>query len=148
MRHLLFQLLSQQKHLLPSVFAARWKHILGLSTQERIRVALSWELKELKDALCKFIEHTADTAKICLFIDGLDEFAGNHAGIISFLRDTVSSPSHVKVCLSSCPFPVFREAFQENPKLELHVLIHEDMLHYINDRLDKHLVISDILAHE
>ncbi|PYI29498.1 hypothetical protein BP00DRAFT_400572 [Aspergillus indologenus CBS 114.80] len=135
MRHLLVQLLDQEPHLVPVVFPARWKHLRRLTTRERIKATVAWDLKELKEALRWFMQHTAGEAKICLFIDGLDEFAGNHEEVISFLQELVSSFTHLKLCLSSRPLPVFWEAFGKNPKLELHDCTRQDMLDYSRDHL-------------
>ncbi|PWY70936.1 hypothetical protein BO70DRAFT_432026 [Aspergillus heteromorphus CBS 117.55] len=146
MRHLLFQLLDQEKYLVPIVFPAKWKHYLSLSTRERIRASVSWGLAELKDALRHFMRHTVGQAKVCLFIDGLDEFAGDHTGIVSFLEAMASSFPHVKFCLSSRPLPVFRAAFGNNPGLELHDLTRQDMLRYAEDHLHGNASIQTLFA--
>ncbi|PYH85112.1 hypothetical protein BO82DRAFT_429608 [Aspergillus uvarum CBS 121591] len=146
MRHLLVQLLDQEPHLVPVVFPARWKHLRQLTTRERIKVTVAWDLKELKEALRWFMQHTAGEAKICLFIDGLDEFAGNHKEVISFLQELVSSLTHLKLCLSSRPLPVFREAFGKNPKLELHDCTRQDMLDYSRDHLSADAQIQSLLS--
>ncbi|RAK97441.1 uncharacterized protein BO80DRAFT_448431 [Aspergillus ibericus CBS 121593] len=135
MRHLLFQLLDQEKYLVPIVFSAKWKHYQSLSTRERIKASVSWELQELKDALKSFMQHTVGQAKICLFIDGLDECAGNHKDIVSFFKTTASLFSHVKFCLSSRQLSIFQAAFINNPGLELHDLTRQDMLEYARDHL-------------
>ncbi|OJK02235.1 hypothetical protein ASPACDRAFT_58583 [Aspergillus aculeatus ATCC 16872] len=146
MRHLLVQLLDQESHLVPVVFPARWKHLRRLTTRERIKATVAWDLKELKDALRWFMQHTAGEAKVCLFIDGLDEFAGNHEDVISFLQELVSSFTHLKLCLSSRPLPVFREAFGKNPKLELHDCTRQDMLDYSRDHLSANLDIQSLFS--
>ncbi|RAK78156.1 uncharacterized protein BO72DRAFT_458005 [Aspergillus fijiensis CBS 313.89] len=146
MRHLLVQLLDQESHLVPVVFPARWKHLRRLTTRERIKATVAWDLKELKDALRWFMQHTAGEAKVCLFIDGLDEFAGNHEDVISFLQELVSSFTHLKLCLSSRPLPVFREAFGKNPKLELHDCTRQDMLDYSRDHLSADPEIQSLFS--
>ncbi|PYH92508.1 hypothetical protein BO71DRAFT_485385 [Aspergillus ellipticus CBS 707.79] len=146
MRHLLFQLLDQEKHLVPTVFPTKWKHYMSLSTRERIRASVSWGLEELKDALRHFMRHTAGQAKVCLFIDGLDEFAGDHTGIVKFLKTTAASFPHVKFCLSSRPLPVFRAAFGNSPGLELHDLTRQDMLRYAKDHLHGNSSIQTVFA--
>lgn len=81
-----------------------------------------------------------------MFIDGLDEFAGDHQQIVDFFKDCVDSYTHVKICLSSRPFPIFRAAFGKNPRLELHELTRRDMLHFARDHLYRNPLISQILT--
>lgn len=145
-RHLLAQLLEQQRHLIPTVFPERWKIFLSLSTRERVKASISWDLPELTAALKSFLEHAGWGSKVCLFIDGLDEFAGDHQQIVTFFNDCVASYPHVKVCLSSRPLPIFRAAFGRNPKLELHELTRRDMLHFTQDHLYGDRLISQLLT--
>ncbi|KAF7590853.1 hypothetical protein BBP40_002322 [Aspergillus hancockii] len=63
-RHLLFQLLSQLERLIPMVFPARWERLVHLTTRERIKAVISWDLPELIDALRCFFNLTAKTEKI------------------------------------------------------------------------------------
>ncbi|TQB68809.1 hypothetical protein MPDQ_002711 [Monascus purpureus] len=135
MRYLLYQLLSEQKHLIPVVFPARWKHLRSLSTRERVKASISWDLLELTGAMESFMHYTGNSGRICLFIDGLDEFAGDHQQIVAFLKNCVTSFPHVKICLSSRPLPAFWETLGNNPRLELHQLTQRDMLHFAEDRL-------------
>ncbi|KGO45803.1 hypothetical protein PEX1_002060 [Penicillium expansum] len=148
MRHLLSQLLDQQKHLIPMVFPERWKHILSLSTRERVKASISWELPELTTALKSFLDHAGRKSNVCLFIDGLDEFAGDHQQIVEFFKDCVNSYTHVKVCLSSRPFPIFSAAFGKNPRLELHELTRRDMLHFAQDHLYSDPSISQLIIQD
>ncbi|KAJ6127230.1 hypothetical protein N7523_002842 [Penicillium sp. IBT 18751x] len=147
-RHILTQLLEQQRHLIPMVFPERWKALLSLSTRERVKASISWDLPELTSALKSFLEHAGCGSKVCLFIDGLDEFAGDHQQIVEFFKDCVASYPHVKVCLSSRPLPIFRAAFGKNPKLELHELTREDMLHFVRDHLSEDPTISQALVRD
>ncbi|KAJ5563935.1 hypothetical protein N7513_000177 [Penicillium frequentans] len=145
-RHLLAQLLDQQKHLIPIVFPVRWEHLLSLSTRERVKASISWDLFELTAALKSFFDYAGRRGKVCLFIDGLDEFAGDHQQIVGFFKDCVASYPHVKICLSSRPLPTFRAAFRMYPGLELHELTRKDMLHFAQDHLHGDPLISQVLS--
>lgn len=147
-RHLLAQLLDQQRHLIPMVFPVRWKHLLSLSTRERVRASISWDLLELTAALKTFLHHAGRGGKVCLFIDGLDEFAGDHQQIVDFFKDCVASFPHVKICLSSRPLSTFCAAFEMNPGLELHELTRRDMLHFAQDHLHEDSLISQVLSQD
>ncbi|KAJ5772371.1 hypothetical protein N7520_002900 [Penicillium odoratum] len=144
-RHLLAQLLDQNRYLIPTVFPVRWKHLLSLSTRERVKASISWDLAELTAALRSFLDVAGRGGKVCLFIDGLDEFAGDHQQIVEFFKDCVASYPHVKICLSSRPLSTFRAAFGTNPGVELHELTQGDMLHYTQDHLHGDDLISQVL---
>jgi hypothetical protein len=46
----------------------------------------SLSLNELKPALHRILEDTSTPTKYCFFIDGLDEFDGDYAELITFSR--------------------------------------------------------------
>jgi hypothetical protein len=52
------------------------------------------------------IEQQLIPAKICLFVDGLDEYDGDHTEIADLFQTVVLSQD-VKVCLSSRPLHTF-----------------------------------------
>jgi hypothetical protein len=79
--------------------------------------------------------------RICLFIDGLDEYEGDRDGtyfdIVALFRDMASS-SNIKICLSSRPWLVFQDAFRSQPTLRLQDLTLSDITCYVNDKLNSH----------
>ena len=138
LRSLLFQLLQQHKELIPLAFPEIWIKYWDMSTLDRIKNPLSWSLPQLMKGLELFLANLSRDIKICLFVDGLDEFDGDHTSIISFFKNIARSPHHrAKVCLSSRPWSVFEEAFQSVPNLKLQDLTHEDMTQYVHDSLTK-----------
>ena len=64
---------------------------------------------------CKRLNAIANSASS---FDGLDEFDGDHAEIVTFFQ-LVSSFSHTKLCVSSRPLLVFDQALGMFPKLRL-----------------------------
>lgn len=67
-------------------------------------------------------------------MDGLDEFDGEHDLLIRLFRMAISFPN-VKACLSSRPWPVFEEAFQQEPSLRLEDITFPDIVAYVTDHL-------------
>jgi hypothetical protein len=58
--------------------------------------------------------------RLCLLVDGLDEFDGDHEDLAELFGGIVGKGSPgVKVCLSSRPLVVFKDTFSECPQLEL-----------------------------
>ena len=73
-------------------------------------------------------------SKLCLFIDGLDEFAGDQSSLIDLLR-SITDGQDVKVCLSSRPYIIFEEAFSSSCTLKLQDLTRSDIERYVLDNI-------------
>ncbi|KAF4966307.1 hypothetical protein FSARC_5979 [Fusarium sarcochroum] len=76
-------------------------------------------------------------ARLCLFIDGLDEYEGKPSDIIGLVND-IRSIKNVKICVSSRPWNEFEQSFgQDRPqKLCMQDLTKEDIRKYVCDILD------------
>ena len=72
----------------------------------------------------------------CFFIDGLDEYEGDHVRLIDVLTLLASSPN-IKICASSRPWACFLEAFGNNAQtlLKLEELTASDIRRFVNDRI-------------
>ncbi|KAI0020425.1 hypothetical protein F4780DRAFT_372179 [Xylariomycetidae sp. FL0641] len=99
----------------------------------------TWTLKKLRATLANIGRQKSLPVRICFFIDGLDEYDGDHLAICEdFLQ--LASSRQVKICLSSRAWPVFEDAFGEelDKKLYIHELTHDDICIYTEDRLRSH----------
>ena len=134
LRYLLFQVLQEHQDLIQDTFPEIWALYCSMSTQERIKTPISWSLPQLVKGLKLFLQRAHSTMKIAFFIDGLDEFDGDHDEIINLFQSITSISPNIKACLSSRPWPVFVEAFQSLPKLKLQDLTFDDMLQYVYDK--------------
>lgn len=75
--------------------------------------------------------------KVCLFIDGLDEYGGDHPDLVRFLINLAKSP-HIKICAASRPWYDFIDAFgKQKWRLSVQDLTNNDILLYINDNLEQ-----------
>jgi hypothetical protein len=84
--------------------------------------------------------------KIALVIDGLDEFDAVHltmTGLAEMFLSAGVSPN-VKALVSSRPLPSFEAAFENQPKLRLHQLTHNDIVAFVDDRLGTHPQIAEL----
>ena len=129
LRGLLYTLLAQCPRLIPSVFPGICTEIVAGRELD-----LTWTLPELVQALDLLVENSKGL-KICLFIDGLDEYAGYHGDLIRVF-ETLSSYENVKLVLSSRPLTEFTDAFHNMPQLRLQDLTYQDMMNFVSDRLD------------
>ncbi|KAK0667169.1 hypothetical protein QBC41DRAFT_348200 [Cercophora samala] len=96
-----------------------------------------WSNQELLETLQSLSQLTTMPAKFCLFIDGLDEFCGNHSELSHTLKKLAESPNF-KLCLSSRPWNVFEDAFGHGTvenKLCINELTWNDIRDYAYERL-------------
>ncbi|KAM0435131.1 hypothetical protein ACHAPT_003221 [Fusarium lateritium] len=128
-RSLLHSILEGQPKLMKELLPARW----ATTSKQPI-----WTPSELESTL-RAVANTDLPAHICFFIDGLDEYSGDHLDICQTLKGLSQSP-FIKVCVSSRPWNVFEDAFgsSRRSKLYMHELTYEDILRYTQARLEEH----------
>lgn len=82
----------------------------------------------------------------CIFIDDLDEFAGDQLELIQLLDELSMSPV-VKLCLASRPWNTFRRAYEcQCSHLLLEDLTRGDINVYVRGILDRARRIPDLLS--
>ncbi|KAF3022571.1 hypothetical protein E8E14_013229 [Neopestalotiopsis sp. 37M] len=149
LRYLLHQLLSSSLDLVPTVFPELWQKLSAMTTKERIRISVEWSVRGLMDGFHRFLERALEPKKICLFVDGLDEFDGDHQEIIRFFKRIAQDGDRksIKLCLSSRPWPVFEKAFEYAvPNLKLQDLTFQDMATYVADHLGQNIQIKQLIC--
>ncbi|KAH6671498.1 hypothetical protein F5X68DRAFT_121853, partial [Plectosphaerella plurivora] len=99
----------------------------------------SWKLPELRHTVLKLAEYHNLRYKFCFFIDGLDEYDGDHHDIIRIMATLAASPN-IKLCLSSRPWNIFEDAYGRalDQKLYLQDLTRNDISLYAHHRLEEH----------
>lgn len=129
LRSLLHNILEGEPKLMPKLLPTRWTNT---SVQPR------WTQSELESAL-RDVAGMNMSVRMCFFIDGLDEYSGDHLEICQTLKE-LSRPPSIKVCVSSRPWNVFEDAFgnSRESKLYMHELTHDDILNYTQARLSEH----------
>ena len=105
----------------------------------------NWPLVLLKRCLLSLIRQT--TTKYCFFIDGLDEFDGDHLDLTSFLKAIAEYPN-VKLCLSSRPLMAFEQQLGACPKLQLQDLTKGDITRFVHDILLDHPQFCSLAQNE
>lgn len=97
-----------------------------------------WELDELLDTIQNFVRlGDASSKAFCFFVDGLDEYTGDHSKLIEVLG-YLSESAWIKLCVSSRPWTVFNNAYAryEDRKLVVQDLTRPDMDVYISGMLE------------
>ncbi|PVH83511.1 hypothetical protein DL98DRAFT_615812, partial [Cadophora sp. DSE1049] len=142
LRALLHELLSKHKDHISIVLPEQWMDEYAGSEEETWDH--QWTLEKLIPAFHKF--RSLIGLKICLFVDGLDEYEcpdESHADIASFFVDLAGS-SGIKICLSSRPWLVFEKAFRPFPSLRLQDLTSNDIAKYVHDKVADHERMKDL----
>ncbi|KAJ3497142.1 hypothetical protein NLG97_g2126 [Lecanicillium saksenae] len=110
-----------------------------------------WEptFEELKCGLGRLLAQLPTLEiKLCLFIDGLDEFHGHPEDAIRLLQSMSIGNSSIKICVSSRPWVEFEQAFGRGNyrKLYMHELTKHDMHKYVEDELRRRGTESALLV--
>ncbi|KAI1106947.1 hypothetical protein F4804DRAFT_299643 [Jackrogersella minutella] len=141
-RGLLSCLLAKSPGLIPLAFPDQWQ----ASTYRRNIHIEHHECQlgfERLVSSCSFFEEH----KFVFFIDGLDEFDGDHATLIRKLFQWTNNTQGVKICVSSREWTMFQEGFRGCPKLWLHDLTRLDIRRVVRDRL-REMKLPYLLNHK
>lgn len=146
LRSILYQALDQCRELIPHILPDLWKRTTSQSTTFLRSLTTKWHtwaLADLQAVFERLINQKQLAVKFCFFIDGLDEFYGEHTDIAALFK-VVASCAHTKVCVSSRPLMVFEQEFALCPKLQLQDLTANDIRTYVHDKLNGHRRIADL----
>ncbi|KAK3370830.1 hypothetical protein B0T24DRAFT_531769, partial [Lasiosphaeria ovina] len=130
---LLFDIFRQQSDLIELACAERWPE------PPEVLKLKPWKVPELHRILQKIGGWESLRVKMCFFIDGLDEYEGDHVDFCKILKDLSASPN-LKLCISSRPWNVFEDSFgrSDSSKLYVHELTRSDIRSYAEQRLHEH----------
>jgi hypothetical protein len=73
-----------------------------------------------------------EESRLYFFIDGLDELERNHNSLVTLLRSLTHQNTHVKLCITSRPWIVFKDAFETKPRLRIKTLTYNDIKYYVS----------------
>ena len=94
----------------------------------------AWTERRLIRTLLEIIQNGRERRRICLFVDGLDEYSGDQNTLVDLIEELVKCPS-VKCCISSRPYRAFTDAFGSGKMIKLHNLTEPDIWAYVSDKL-------------
>ncbi|CAI6337945.1 unnamed protein product [Periconia digitata] len=137
LRSLLHRTLTAYPDLIPAVFPKQYQTCVGGGIIEE-----EPRFVELKRAFDLVVIRSSKFLKICIFVDGLDEFESDREGdqrhVAEWLRSLAENYEHVKVIVSSRPLNVFLNIFLGCPTLKLQDLTRNDMHSFIQGNLESH----------
>ncbi|KAH6610445.1 hypothetical protein Trco_000465 [Trichoderma cornu-damae] len=129
-RALLLQILQQRRELIPVVCAHRW----NAPYEDAV---YPWSPPQLVEALQRLCSLDDVRWRICLFIDGLDEYSGDHAQLMDTILK-IDDSDRIKICTSSRPWLEFSDVFEDSRwKLHLQNFTRGDIQQFVKDNLQK-----------
>jgi len=133
LRALMLQILRFCPDLAPVAFPEYWETFYSRLVANIGEPNPRLELCRLKSAFKTLMLQTSIPLKVCLLIDGLDEFEGDHEELAWLVKEITNS-HNVKVCLSSRPWVVFQETYCFCPSLRLQDLTFRYIMTYVNGK--------------
>lgn len=146
-RSILFEILLQRPDLVKEVFHEAYPVVARSSwdspTHSRLFTTASFE-----KAFGRLLLLPADPRyRICLFIDGLDEYDANGTlgSLPEIQREELAESlvrwtrnKGVKILASSRPYPEFTGTFAEDQRIHLHRLTYDDMVRFGHRMFERH----------
>ena len=138
-RSLLYQILEAIPSLTAVLLPHMWREIYRCEGDNVVPPSAT----ELKQAFAKLSSLGLADVRICLFIDGLDEFDGDFGAGIALFEELAKNPN-IKLLISSRPMPEILEAFKDGPQLRLQDLTKPDIAQYIQTKVAEHEYIAQL----
>lgn len=144
LRSLLHSILSQRRDLVQACFPEKFDELqFGVENDSEV-IPLS---ECIKPAFQHLSRMKSGSVKIFLFIDGVDEFDGDHAEISKFFKDLATNPNF-KILLSSRPISACVDVFKSCPGLRLQDLTRQDIKRYVEDTIGCHERMDQLLSED
>lgn len=129
LRALLYQMITQSPDITPGICPRRWALCKSLGPGS-VKRAPDWQWKELMEAFSLLSLLIGDRFNLVLFIDGLDEYEGDHQKLIEF-AESLNMKEGTKICVSSRPWNVFSDAFRNKRNLRMDQVTAADISRYV-----------------
>ncbi|KAM0549435.1 hypothetical protein ACHAPJ_009421 [Fusarium lateritium] len=137
LRSLLYQILKHDKESIETVLPIMWSETCYANEDNPLATLSIPSVAEMTVALKSLCASCDANKKLCLLIDGIDEYEGQDLDVASFIREIGSFPN-VKILVSSRPHPAFVSAFSRNPKMNLPDLTKHDIASYVDNNVTSH----------
>ncbi|KAK8012861.1 hypothetical protein PG991_010236 [Apiospora marii] len=146
-RTLAFEILDKRRDLIPQAFPTDWERHINQVSHDIAPVLATWSLARVVQGFKKSLSIACQEQSFCLFIDGLDEYAGDPSDAAEIINQLAEISPRVKLCVSSRPLAEFQSMFSPYPSLRLQDLTEDDIRTYVSDKLDHDRSIGQTLTH-
>lgn len=133
-RTLLSQIIKACPEAIPLIAPERWESLCMFNEDPR-----SLRMTDLRGMLTRAVKYCASKMKLCLFIDGLDEFEGQPEDLqelVGWVMATIAT-APIKICVASRPWRVFEDALDDKPNLRLENLTYDDIKDYVTNTFEE-----------
>ncbi len=139
-RSLLHQILLRHPSIIRDALPGMWKE-LERNQDEQVSLPSRTEIKQAFRTVTSMF---TELGRFCLFIDGVDEFNGDHRDAITFIKELTVNLG-VKAVVSSRPIPECVAGFQDCPRLRLQDLTRRDIAKYVDGIIGGHPYMQKLL---
>ncbi|KAL9016862.1 MAG: hypothetical protein Q9185_005812 [Variospora sp. 1 TL-2023] len=144
LQELLHSILRQNISLVPFVIPFYYL----LRDEQRTRRP-RWHSAILGDAIGAVLRKLPARRNLCLFLDALDEHAGGNEELVSLIWNWIAAANdnsttvHIKICLASRPWDIFKKTFGQCPQFAIHEHTRGDIEMYTTQRIRKAMYTSE-----
>ncbi|KAF7894661.1 uncharacterized protein EAF01_010111 [Botrytis porri] len=128
-----------------TILLKKWAGSSKIITKFRID---EWSLGRLQQAFKSLIGISGPSLKICIFVDGLDEYEGAHGDMAEYLFELADKFPFTKFCISSRPLPDFLSVFQDACTLKLEDLTRDDINNYVVAKLEQNQLMRMFISND
>ncbi|KAL9094106.1 MAG: hypothetical protein Q9165_003521 [Trypethelium subeluteriae] len=139
LRSILMQILSKFPALVPVAFPETCRQLLHHVFVD----APSYTHLDLRMALRRILTVGNEWLRVCLFVDGADEFSGSADEICGLLNEIVAFPC-AKAVVSSRPWNVFNDQFGSSPSIHVQDLTLGDIRAYVETELKGNISMAGL----
>ena len=125
-------------------YAQLWrvvKPIYGSLSADQHTMSPDWDAETLQQALLNVAQQRLMEVRICIFLDALDEHAGDNEQLASLLfkltTNALDSMTKLKICVASRSWTVFAKHFRNCPGLAIHEYTRNDIRNYTEATLSQ-----------
>lgn len=148
LRTLLYGLLREHENLTLEIFHEEWVRMCDLETHDLEFQVDEWSLGRLQQAFKRLVGMSSPSLKFCIFVDGLDEYEGDHGDMAEYLFDLATEFPFTKFCISSRPLPDFLSVFQDACTLKLEDLTRDDINDYVVAKLEQNQLMRMFISND
>jgi hypothetical protein len=102
-----------------------------------------WTRRELFESMTSLDLFANKVFNLAIFVDGLDEFAGDFTGLIKLIKHFHKTPG-IKVCVSSRSLNDFFDAFADCPQLRMELLTRGDMVGFARGNFESNRAYMEL----
>ncbi|KAF7920233.1 uncharacterized protein EAE97_011574 [Botrytis byssoidea] len=148
LRALLHGLLREDENLILEIFHEEWVRMCDLESHDLEFQIDEWSLGRLQQAFKRLVGMSSPSLKVCIFVDGLDEYEGDHGDMAEYLFDLANEFPFTKFCISSRPLPDFLSVFQDACTLKLEDLTRDDINDYVVAKLEQNQLMRMFISND